>query len=182
MMSRKSLLVAMLFIVGFAGLLRYSYLIRSEDTAEMNSTTKNAALSRQPTAIDATPIVSVHSESGSAETVSYEDMVGQWVADAFDTDPSKRAKAITALATAPKSQAVPVLQKVLNMGETADRPLALYSLRTIALQQGDVDGGIRDVFRQAIYDGRYEAITPDAQTALDDVESYLDQVRPDASR
>ena len=181
-MSRNSLLLVGLFAVSFVSFLGYSYLTRPEGTTEVSSVAQNTALLAQRTEIGAIPIAA-HSESSSSETITSPDMVAKWIAEAFDDNPTKRANAIAALATAPRSQAIPVLQKVLNTGEPEiDRPLALHSLRTLALQQGDGDGGIRDVFRQAIYDGRYEAITPGAQAALDDVESYLDQVRPDASR
>lgn len=181
-MSRHSLLLVGLFAVSFIGFLGYAYLTRPESAAESGITTQSAALLAHHIETSAAPIAT-HNESSASETIASPDMVAKWMAEAFDDDPAKRAKAIAALATAPRAQAIPVLQKVLNTGEPEiDRPLALHSLRTLALQQGDVDGGIRDVFRQAIYDGRYEAITPGAQAALDDVESYLDQVRPDMSR
>jgi hypothetical protein len=179
--SRNWLLLAVLVLAGFSAFIGYSDLTRPEETTAVGSVTHRAVLPMQRAEIDATPTIATNHESASQADAA-PDKVAQWAVDAFDADPGKRVNAITALATAPKSQAVPVLQKVLNTGEAVDRPLALRSLRTLALQQGDGDGGIRDVFRQAIYDGRYEAITPDAQAALDDVESYFDKVRPDVSR
>jgi len=61
---------------------------------------------------------------------------------------------------------------VLSAGERqVDRPLALKSLRTLALNQGDADEGIRNVLRQAIYHGDDDATVQGAQAVLDDVES-----------
>jgi hypothetical protein len=71
---------------------------------------------------------------------------------------------------------------VLNTGEPeVDRPLALRSLRTLALHQGDTDGVIRNVLRQAIYHGDNEAVTQGAQAVLDDVEGASGQIAPNAS-
>jgi hypothetical protein len=103
------------------------------------------------------------------------DAVAQWIAEAFDTDPAKRQAAIAAMANAQSEQVVPTLQKILITGEPGvDRPLALHSLRSLALQQGDIDGGIRDALRQAIYDGSDAAITHGAQATLEEVEKFFD--------
>lgn len=94
--------------------------------------------------------------------------VAQWIADAQSGEAAKRAAAITALAGAPRAEAVPVLGRILTDGEPQiDRPLALRSLRELALNQGDADGAIRDAVRQAIYHG-------DDQTQVDDVQETLD--------
>lgn len=173
-MSRNSLLLVMLFTVSFFGFLGHSYLLHPQAAAEVTSVTLDALPSVQRASATAASQAVILSEATSLQTPP-RDSLEKLIAEAFDDDPGKRATAIAALATAPRLQAVPVLQKVLNTGEPeVDRPLALRSLRILALQQGDADGDIRDVFRQAIYDGKYEAITPDAQAALNDVESHLD--------
>ena len=93
-------------------------------------------------------------------------------ADTNSADAQRRAAAITALATAPRAQAVPVLSNVLINGEpTMDRPLALRALRELALAQGDADGAVRAAFRELIYHGDNEALMPATQEALDAVEA-----------
>ena len=65
-------------------------------------------------------------------------------------------------------KALPVLGRILTDGEPqVDRPLALRSLRDLALNQGDDDGAIRDAVRHAIYHG-------DDFTKVDDVQEVLD--------
>lgn len=96
----------------------------------------------------------------------------QWIVGVDSTDASRRAAAITALAQAPRSQALPVLRHVLLNGEpVVDRPLALQALRTLALNQGDGDSGVRQAFREVIYHGDDESLAAGAQEALDVVES-----------
>jgi len=97
--------------------------------------------------------------------------VARWLADVNAADAAKRAAAITSLSHAPRTQALPALRRVLLNGEpTVDRPLALNSLRELALDQGDADGGIRQAIREVIYHGDDEALAAGAQDALDVVE------------
>jgi len=94
--------------------------------------------------------------------------VAEWIADTASGDAAKRAAAIAALAEAPREQALPVLGRILTDGEPQiDRPLALRSLRELALNQGDADGAIRDAVRRAIYHG-------DDFTKVDEVQETLD--------
>ena len=94
--------------------------------------------------------------------------VEQWIADTTSGDAAKRAAAIAALAEAPRAKALPVLGRLLTDGEPqVDRPLALRSLRDLALNQGDDDGAIRDAVRHVIYHG-------DDFTKVDDVQEVLD--------
>ena len=61
-----------------------------------------------------------------------------------------------------------MLRRLLTDAEPqVDRPLALRSLRDLALNQGDADGAIRDAVRHAIYHG-------DDLTKADDVQEVLD--------
>jgi HEAT repeat protein len=105
-----------------------------------------------------------------AETVS------QWIAETQSGDAAKRATAIAALAEAPKAQALPVLRHLLTDADPQiDRPLALRSLRDLALSQGDADGAVRDAVRNAIYHG-------DDQTKKDDVQEVLDIIEESERR
>lgn len=108
--------------------------------------------------------------------------VAKLVADAQSADGGTRAKAIDELAAAPEKEALPVLQKAINGGEPIDRQLALSSLHTLALRQGDDGGGIRELLRQVIYDGGDEAVSSGAQAALDDIEYQADTGSVDAAR
>ena len=99
------------------------------------------------------------------------DAVAKLIADTSSSDAGKRAAAITALADAPRAEALPVLGRLLTDGEPhVDRPLALRSLRDLALNQGDADGAIRDAVRHAIYHGDDQTRTDDVQEVLDIIE------------
>jgi hypothetical protein len=185
-----------LFTVGCISAIGYSRATRTTDRPESNGKLltawrpEAAASARNPTADAALSQRSeagmqqassvAHSEASSSRTIP-PDTVAKWIAEATGDDSEARAAAIIALETAPRSQAIPVLQRVLNAGETMDRQLALPSLRALALFQGDADGGIRDTLRQAIYDGGDEAVAQDAQTVLDDVEGDPGRTVPNAS-
>src|SRR6185369_7745603 len=113
---------------------------------------------------DVTPV----SSTPTAETVA------KWIADTMSGDAAKRATAITALAEAPKARAVPVLRRLLIDAEPqVDRPLALQSLRDLALNQGDADGAIRDAVRNAIYHGDDLTKAGEVQEVLDTIEESL---------
>lgn len=102
------------------------------------------------------------------------DTVEQWIKDTQDSDPKIRAAAIAKLANAPKAQALPVLKDVLETGEPeVDRHIALNSLHTLALRDGDSNGEVRDIMRHAIYHSDNDGVTQTAQSLLDDVEAAL---------
>jgi hypothetical protein len=116
------------------------------------------------------PATSTAPETAAAAPVSTEN-AERWSREATGVDAGKRAAAITALAQAPVGQALPVLRRVLMNGEpTVDRPLALQSLRELALNRGDPESAIRNAIREAIYHGDDQTITADAQEALDVIE------------
>lgn len=99
------------------------------------------------------------------------DEIMQLVADTASGDARRRATAIVALVNAPKSDAIAALRRVVEGGEpTVDRPLALRSLRDLALHQGDEDGAIRDVVRETIYHGDDDTLIEHAQLALEMIE------------
>jgi hypothetical protein len=110
-------------------------------------------------------------EDASFSPVIPPDTVTRLIAETASADPQLRAKAISALANAPKSEALPVLRNVLTDGEPSiDRPLALQALRDLALYQGDDDGAIRSAVREVIYHGDDDAFASTAQGALEIIE------------
>lgn len=104
--------------------------------------------------------------------------IAQWIKDTQSTDAKTRAAAIAALADAPKAQAMPALERVLETGEpNVDRHIALRSMHSLALREGDASGQIRDVMRHAIYHGDDDEVTQNAQSLLDDIEAEFAQRR-----
>lgn len=99
--------------------------------------------------------------------------VARLIVDAAGSDPSKRAHAIVALGTAPREDALPVLENLLGLADDGDRTLVFASLRTLARGQGDADERIRSTVRKLIYHGNDEAVTAAAQAALDGIEDDL---------
>ena len=134
----------------------------------------------ESTALDArNPAVddNLHALSSSDTTASASgrpDTVEQWIEDTRDADPKVRAAAIAKLANAPKSQALPALEDVLETGEPEiDRHIALNSLHSLALRDGDSNGEVRDIMRRAIYHSDNDGVSQTAQSLLDDVEAAL---------
>lgn len=107
-------------------------------------------------------------------TAATPDAIAQWIKDTDSTNAQARAAAIAALADAPKAQAIPALKRVLEVGEpNVDRHIALRSLHSLALRDGDSNGQIRDVMRHAVYHGDDDGVTQTAQSLLDDIEAEL---------
>jgi len=116
------------------------------------------------------PASAVHPASHDPAPAASSKTTAQWIADTASGNAATRAAAITALAEAPRTEALPVLKRILTDGEPQfDRPLALRSLRDLALNQGDADGAIRDAVRHAIYHG-------DDQTRVDELQEALDVI------
>lgn len=108
--------------------------------------------------------------------ITTSDSITRWITDTTSLDARTRAAAIAALANAPKEQAAPALKRVLETGEPqVDRQIALRSLYTIAVNDGDQDGMVRDVIRQAIYHSDDEGVTQTAQALLEDIEAEFAQ-------
>jgi hypothetical protein len=134
-----------------------------------------AAADASPPAVSPVAAPSVV-ENTPAPSANSPQTVAQLVADTASGDATRRAAAITALAEAPKAEALPVLGRILTGGEPeVDRPLALRSLRDLALNQGDDDGAIRDAVRHAIYHG-------DDFTKVDEVQDVLDIIEESQKR
>lgn len=165
-------IILVLAALGVLGALGYSYATRhGEDRSKTAS--RPAAAGHEPsadaqqTAPQAAPAVTP------AEALSPQS-VDQWIADTGSDDPKVRAAAIVALAQAPKAQAIVPLANVLETGERdVDRQIALQSLHSLALAQGDDDGRIRNVLRAAVYHGDDEGVSQSAQVVLEDIEAAL---------
>lgn len=100
--------------------------------------------------------------------------VDEMVVNATQSDGETRAAAIAALGNAPRDEALPALESLINTADDEGRALAMQALRTLALNQGDEDGRIRDAVRKVIYHGSDETGTASAQAALDGIERDLD--------
>lgn len=152
-----------LFALGSLAYLGHSYFVRPRAQPAPPATT--AVLQPAPAAAE---------ESVSVAVPPSPEQVAGWVDASTGEAPGPRAAAITALASVPPEQAVPALRSVLRAGDpVADRPLALQSLREIAMGSGDADGSIRDLLREVIYHGDSDAIGQQAQTMLDEFQGYL---------
>lgn len=172
-MPRPSVVLVTLALLGGAAGLGYSYATRTQpvqaDERVPTSTEQPQALSNEPDAPEPPALTTANSSQPAAPAT-----VAQWIADTQSFDAKMRAAAIAALADAPKEQAVPALERVLEVGEPqVDRQIALRSLHVLALQDGDADGAIRDVVRQAMYHSDDEGVTQSAQAILEDIEEEL---------
>jgi hypothetical protein len=165
MMKKLRYLILGLILVGAAALI---FAFTRPDAAS------ESTIAAQPTSSQASP--GAPAATGPASTPGSSAMVStaQWIADTANADAATRATAIRALAEAPRGEALPVLGRILESGEPqVDRPLALISLRDLALEQGDADGAVRDAIRQVIYHGDDFTKVDDAQEALDVIEESL---------
>jgi hypothetical protein len=184
-MARVPMSLLVLLAVGSIGAIGYSELMRGDRTAastqsaasQSASTEVAIALPRAETPSE--QIVPPSPDQPVATTTAPSNTLAKWVMDASSNDAGTRAAAITALAQAPRLEAIPVLQRVLTDGEpTVDRPLALESLRTLALNQGDSDNLIRGALRNTVYDGNDEAISQSAIDVLAEIENGLTRTVP----
>ncbi|MEJ1960604.1 MAG: hypothetical protein WDO56_03260 [Gammaproteobacteria bacterium] len=188
-MLRRYLTIAAVFTAGFIAAMGYSFVTRPDSAQRVAepapiATSAVPVVAAQPVP-QPEPVLTVAEEQPAlpAEPAATEapppDKMDQLLADARSDDAKKRAAAIAAMASAPKAQAVPVLQGLLISAEPqVDLPLALRSLRTLAQREGDADGRIRDALRYAIYHGNDEATTQAVQEALGEVESANNPALP----
>lgn len=188
---RPSVIVVALGMVAACGGLVYMQATRqSPDTAPVATTsaaplaqqtpapseasTSEPAASSNTTASAGVSTASNADDGADAPQTARPDTLEQWIKDTQSSDPKIRAAAIAKLGSAPKAEALPVLKNVLETGEPEiDRHIALNSLHTLALRDGDKNGQVRDVMRSAIYHGDNDGVTQTAQSLLDDVEAAL---------
>jgi hypothetical protein len=179
-LPRTSVAIALLAMTGAIAGLAYFHANRSDSGAPeqtMSVASRPAAPARssgeRPANISpAAPVAQSGSPPQDAVQNAGTDNVARWIAGTRDTDPRTRAAAIAALAEAPKAQALPALSRVLESGEAqVDRQIALRSLYTLALNDRDEDGVIRDAIRHAIYHSDDEGVAQSAQALLEDIEA-----------
>jgi HEAT repeat protein len=147
----------------------------AEQTGTASGTSPSqAALSSDPRASTETSRASNADAAAGVPQAARPDTLEQWIKDTQSSDPKIRAAAIAKLGSAPKAQALPVLKNVLETGEPeVDRHIALNSLHSLALRDGDQNGQVRDLMRSAIYHSDNDGVMQTAQSLLDDVEAAL---------
>jgi hypothetical protein len=170
-MNRKLLVIPALLVL--AGVAAYAWEQRETPASPELAATPVKSVPAPTTS--AAPTATADPAVSAAGAVS-PDELARWSVDVNSADAGQRAAAISALAQAPSTSALPILQNVLNSGEVlVDRPLAMQSLRTLALREGDANGVIRGVLRQAIYHAEIEDLARQAQSVLDDLDLRLNQ-------
>lgn len=197
---RPSIIVVVLSMLAASGGLAYLHSTREQDAAEpaRSSETRTSTAKTGQAPAPTAPLTNtadadtdaVSQTAPSADEVSSTETaapasktIAQWIKDTESEDPKVRAAAIAALANAPKEQAMPALERVLETGEpNVDRHIALRSMHSLALSDGDRNGQIRDVIRGAIYHGDDDGVTQTAQSLLDDIEAEFTQRELDANK
>lgn len=169
-MARNTVLILLLAASGI-GIAGYWYAART--APETNSAATAASVPATVSAADkitATTPASTNATSNDVAPASPpSDILAQWENDR--TDAATRAAAIDALVSAPRTQAIPALKRILSAGSNDEKQLALKSLQTMATQQGDADSRIRDALREVISHGGDDA--QGVQNTLGDIESLL---------
>ncbi len=154
----------------------------SEQTQAATSAPNSPPSTSVPAPTEAQAVSSNAGDAPASIQPARHDTVEQWIKDTQDNDPKIRAAAIAKLANAPKGQALPALKNVIETGEPEiDRHIALNSLHTLALRDGDPSGQVRDVMRRAIYHSDNDGVMQTAQSLLDDVEAALAEQPPQSN-
>jgi HEAT repeat protein len=177
--------------LGALSVLGYAYVTRGPSGVAVSSTAAAPASAVTPRDVAASTSIAAATATGGgpesapaaaklanevaeAPAVHSRATIEKWIVDTTSPDPQTRADAIAALANAPKSEALPVLKNVLETGEPeVDRQVALRSLHTLALRDGDPSGSIRDVLRSAQYHGGDESVSESAAALIEDLDSEL---------
>lgn len=167
-----------LLAVAGAGVVAYSIIDRSAGSGGDAPPVADSTGPAPPQAHQsAPPAAAQQAAAASPETLA--SMIAKLAADANGSNADTRSAAIVALAAVPKAQAVSILSNIMLSGErTVDRQLAVGSLRTLALDQGDEDGAIRAALRDAIYHGDDTDVALGAEAAVGDIENTAGQVVP----
>jgi hypothetical protein len=169
--TRRSLALAALVAIGCIAMLHRA---RTDFAGQESTSTlvrPSRPESRPSTSGQTARVASSPRDEACSSKASPADTATRLVADALSDDPKARTAAIIGLADVPKSQAIPALHRVLVSGGPAEeQQMALHALRTLAQDQGDADGGIREVLRQAVYHGNHEDVVLAAQVVLDSVD------------
>jgi hypothetical protein len=170
--ARSSLTLAAFFALGVGSILGYTYARRDDTPAPLREVLAPAVAQPVPP-IAATPGNGVAPPAPVPEQTTKAEVPSdtQLLADALGPDATKGEAAVQTLAQMPKERSLPLLRRILTSGDEKRRVLALHSLRTVARDQGDDDGEIRAVVREAIYHSDNEDLTNEAQTVLSDIET-----------
>lgn len=183
--ARSSLTLVGLFALGLGSILGYTYAQRDDvraPAAVLGDDVAAPAVARPASPLAVTP----PSESGIApqappasEKAASADVPSeaQLLADALGSDAIKGEASVRKLAQMPKERSLPILRRVLTSGDEKRRVVALHSLRAVARDQGDDNGEIRGVVREAIYHGDNEELTNEAQSVLSDIETAVSTAR-----
>ncbi len=182
----EPLLLVGLFAIGAVGVLGYSWATRVDSAhPDSRSEVRAPSSARQVVANAQSPRdeqayradqgdePSPPSTAARAEPAPAPLTVEELIVNTTSGDPNQRAAAITALGSAPRDEALPALESILNTADNESRTLALQALRTLALGQGDEDGRIRDAIRKLVYHGSDEDMAAGAAAALDKIESDI---------
>jgi hypothetical protein len=173
--ARSTATLAALFALGLGSILGYTYARRDDTPARSPEVAVPAVARPVPPAI-AMPAESVIAPSApAAEPATKAELPSEadLLADALGSDAAKGEATVRKLAQMPKERSLPVLRRVLTSGDETRRVLALHSLRTVARDQGDDDGEVRAIVREAIYHGDNETLTNEAQSVLSDIETAV---------
>ena len=181
--ARSFLMPVALFALGLGSILGYTYARRADAPAAPEAVLDTPAVS--PLAQRAaTPTATATDEPSPSPPVAEAPPAEQFPPDAellsaaLGQDVAKGEAAVRTLAKMPRERAMPILRQIVASGDERRRVLALHSLRTVAQDQGDADGGIREVIRTAIYHGDSEDVTAEAQNVLNEVESAVAAAKP----
>lgn len=180
-MAQTSIIVVSLAVLGTLGGLAYVHANRDDPASpEVTASPVTAEVAPAP-AQAVSERETAPTQAPSPRPVASVD-VERLIVDTQSNDAKERATAIAALANAPTARAVPALERVLESGEPqVDRQIALQSLYTLALSDGDQSGRIRDVIRHAMYHSDDEGVTQSAQAFLEDIEAALAEQAESAS-
>ncbi len=174
---RSFLMPVALFALGLGSILGYTYARRGDAPAAPEVVL--GAHVTSPLALPVTAAKMARDEPSTPPPVAEAPPAEQFPPDAellsaaLGQDVAKGEAAVRTLAKMPRERAMPILRQIVTSGEEKRRVLALHSLRTMAQDQGDADGGIRDVIRGAIYHGDNEDVTDQAQSVQNEVESAV---------
>jgi hypothetical protein len=181
--AQTSVIVVSLAMLGTLGGLAYVHANRENSASvQRPSPAPRKRLETLPVVADTSQPQATSAQPPPAPQITSSD-VERWITDSRSNDARARAAAIESLAKAPKAQAIPALERVLESGEPlVDRHIALRSLHVLALNDGDDTGAIRDVIRHAMYHSDDEGVTQSAQSFLEDIEAVLAEQAESASR
>ena len=152
-MSRQTLTLAGFFAAGCLAVVGYSLVTRVEPAAEQAPRPLVTASLATPTPAPSPPNEAFPSPAEPAQATPAAPAAGvsAWLVDATGEDAKARTYAIPRSPALRRTLRSRCSKKVLTRGDPeVDGPLALESLQTLALDQGDEDGRVKDVLASVI--------------------------------